>query len=151
MKRNCPITGDIAEVVESADQITVEHPKLGQYTLDANALSGLEADAGVRDRMAHWIAESRSLGIDIPNLTLEYVHLFERLADLEEAIAEWHERRGGMKSADGSGDVVTLYGEARRDLFGIKTHVADQASGAAGAVEAGRVYVLYGPLDSGAT
>ena len=28
---------------------------------------------------------------------------------------------------------------------------ADRASGAAGAVEAGRVYVLYGPLDSGAT
>ena len=28
---------------------------------------------------------------------------------------------------------------------------ADRASGAAGEVEAGRVYVLYGPLDSGAT
>ena len=145
---------------------------------------------------------------------------------------------GGLDLAADSGDVVTLYGEARRDLFGIKTHVADlvgdgradllvgafyadgpdranagklyifsaeliarlraagrrldlaqrpwpeglitvigaerdnrlgvwmtagdfdadghrdavvgadRASGAAGAVEAGRVYVLYGPLDS---
>ena len=100
MKRNCPITGDIAEVVESADRIIVEHPQLGRYTLDTNALSGLEADAGVRERMAHWIAESHSLGINIPNLTTEHVHLFERLADLEAAIAEWHERREGMKSAD---------------------------------------------------
>ena len=100
MKRNCPITGDIAEVVESADRIIVEHPKLGRYTLDTNALSGLEADAGVRERMAHWIAESHSLGINIPNLTTEPVHLFERLVDLEAAIAEWHERREGMKSAD---------------------------------------------------
>ena len=32
---------------------------------------------------------------------------------------------GGLDLADDSGDVVTLYGEARRDLFGIKTHVAD--------------------------
>ena len=148
---------------------------------------------------------------------------------------------GGLDLAADSGDVVTLYGEAQRDLFGIKTHVADlvgdgradllvgafyadapdranagklyifsaeliarlraagrrldlaqrpwpeglslvigaerddrlgvwmtagdfdgdghrdvvvgadRASGAAGEVEAGRVYVLYGPLDSGAT
>ena len=148
---------------------------------------------------------------------------------------------GGLDLATDPGDVVTLYGEARRDLFGIKTHVADlvgdgradllvgafyadgperadagklyifsaeliarlraagrrldlaqrpwpegvslvigaerddrlgvwmtagdfdgdghrdvvvgadRASGASGEVEAGRVYVLYGPLDSGAT
>ena len=100
MRRNCPITGDTAKVVESVDRIIVEHSKLGRYTLDANALSELEDDAEVRERMAHWIAESRSLGIDIPSLTIEHVHLFERLADLEEAIAEWHERREGMKSAD---------------------------------------------------
>ena len=31
-----------------------------------DALSALEADAGVKERMARWIAESRSLGIDIP-------------------------------------------------------------------------------------
>ena len=148
---------------------------------------------------------------------------------------------GGLDLATDPGDVVTLYGEARRDLFGIKTHVADlmgdgradllvgafyadapersnagklyifsaeliarlratgrrldlaqrpwpeglslvigaerdnrlgvwmtagdfdgdghrdavvgadRASGAAGAAETGRVYVLYGPLDSSAT
>ena len=65
-----------------------------------DALSALEADAGVKERMARWIAESRSLGIDIPNLTDDHIRLFERLADLEAAIAEWHERREGMKSAD---------------------------------------------------
>ena len=65
-----------------------------------DALSALEADAGVKERMARWIAESRSLGIDIPNLTDDHVRLFERLVDLEAAIAEWHERREGMKSAD---------------------------------------------------
>ena len=65
-----------------------------------DALSTLEADAGVKERMARWIAESRSLGIDIPNLTDDHVRLFERLVDLEAAIAEWHERREGMKSAD---------------------------------------------------
>ena len=65
-----------------------------------DALSALEADAGVKERMARWIAESRSLGIEIRNLTIEHVRLFEHLADLEAAIAEWHERREGMKSAD---------------------------------------------------
>ncbi len=65
-----------------------------------DALSALEADAGAKERMARWIAESRSLGIDLPSLTIEHVRLFERLADLEAAIAEWHERREGMKSAD---------------------------------------------------
>ena len=65
-----------------------------------DVLSALEADAGVKERMARWIAESRSLGIDLPSLTIEHVRLFERLADLEAAIAEWHERREGMKSAD---------------------------------------------------
>ncbi len=65
-----------------------------------DALSALEADAGVKERMARWIAESRSLGIDIPNLTDDHVRLFERLVDLEAAIAEWHERREGMESAD---------------------------------------------------
>ena len=59
-----------------------------------DALSALEADARVKERMARWIAESRSLGIDLPSLT------FERLVDLETAIAEWHERREGMKSTD---------------------------------------------------
>ena len=32
---------------------------------------------------------------------------------------------GGLDLAADPDDVVTLYGEARRDLFGIKTHVAD--------------------------
>ena len=46
--------------------------------LDANARSVLETDDEARMRMARWIAESCSLGIDIPNLTMEHVHLFGR-------------------------------------------------------------------------
>ncbi len=100
MRRNCPITGDLAEITETADRIIIEHPKLGRYMLDTNALSTLEINAEARTRMVCWIAESRSLGLDVPNLTTEHVHLFERLADLEAAISEWNERRESMKSAD---------------------------------------------------
>ena len=49
MKRNCPITGGIAEITETADRVVIEHPKLGRYMLDTNALSTLETDAGVRE------------------------------------------------------------------------------------------------------
>ena len=59
MRRNCPITGDTAKVVESVDRIIVEHSKLGRYTLDTNALSELEVDAEIRERIVHWIAESQ--------------------------------------------------------------------------------------------
>ena len=96
MKSSCPVTGDLAEIVESADQIMVEHPKLGRYILDTNVLFKLEAETEVRERIAGWDAESPSLGIDIPRLTDDHVRLFERLADWEAAIAEWHERREGM-------------------------------------------------------
>ena len=100
MKRNCPITGDIAAVTETADRVSVEHPKLGRYVLDTNALSVLEADAEVRKRMARWIAESHSSGIDVPNITVEHAHFFERLVDLEAAISEWHGQRQGIQSDD---------------------------------------------------
>ena len=85
---------------EAADRLTVEHPKLGRYVLDTTASSLLEADAGARQRVARWIVESRSLGLELPSLTVEHVHLFQRLADLEEAISEWHELRPGMEGAD---------------------------------------------------
>ena len=68
--------------------------------LDAKASSLLEADAGARQRIARWVVESRSLGLELPSLTVEHVHLFQRLADLEEAISEWHELRPGMEGAD---------------------------------------------------
>ena len=100
MKRNCPITGDMAKVTETADRVIVEHPKLGRYVLDTNALSVLEADAEVRKRMARWIAESHSSAIDVPNFTVEHVHFFERLVDLEAAISEWHGQRQGIQSDD---------------------------------------------------
>ena len=50
--------------------------------------------------MARWIAESHSLDIDIPNLTVDHVHFFERLIELETKIAEWQERRQVMQGND---------------------------------------------------
>ena len=100
MRRSCPITGDAAEMVESADQVVVDHPKLGRYVLDTNALPALAADAEARTRMARWIDESYSSGIDIPNLTVGHVHFFERLADLEAGISEWRERRQDIEHVD---------------------------------------------------
>ena len=100
MRRHCPITGDIVEITEFAEQIVVEHPILGRYRLDADTLTVLDADAEVRERMARWIAESHSSGIDIPRLTMEHVHLFERLSDLEAEISEWNEQRQDMRSDD---------------------------------------------------
>ena len=88
MKRACPVTGEPARVSEAADHLTVEHPKLGRFVLDAKASSLLEADAGARQRIARWVVESRSLGLELPSLTVEHVHLFQRLADLEEAISD---------------------------------------------------------------
>ena len=100
MKRVCPISGELAEIVESNDEIIVEQAKLGRYVLDAGAHSVLSSDAETRTRMARWIAESHSLGIDIPRLTVEHVHFFQRLTDLEERISNWHDRRHEMKSTD---------------------------------------------------
>ena len=100
MRSSCPITGDVADIVESVGRVVVEHPKLGRYVLDANAVPALAADAAARTRIARWIDESHSLGIDIPDLTVEHVHFFERLADLEAGISEWHERRQDIKQVD---------------------------------------------------
>ncbi len=100
MRRNCPVTGETARVAEAGDRVTVEHPRLGRYVLHAEALPSLEADAGARERMARWIAESRSLETEVPGLTVEHVHLFQRLADLEAAVSEWNERRQAMTEAD---------------------------------------------------
>ena len=100
MKGYCPVTGDEAEIVESADQVVVGHRKLGRYLLDANAIPALAADAEARTRMAQWIDESRSLGIGIPSLTLEHVHFFQRLPDLEARISEWLRQLQNMKQVD---------------------------------------------------
>ena len=100
MKRECPVTGEPARVSQAADLVTVEHPKLGRFVLHSNALPPLETDAGARERMARWISESRSLGLELPSLTAEHVHLFQRLAELEETVSEWHELRQTMKEAD---------------------------------------------------
>lgn len=100
MKRICPVTGDAAVIVESREQVVVEHPKFGSYALDANAVPALKADAEARTRIARWIDESRSLDIGIPGLTLEHVHFFQLLAGLEERISEWRDRRHDMKQVD---------------------------------------------------
>ena len=100
MRQECPVTGEPAQVSEAADLVTVEHPGLGRFMLHAQALPLLKADAKARERMALWIAESRSLDLDVPSLTVEHVHLLERLEDLEAAISEWNRRRHEMKQAD---------------------------------------------------
>ena len=100
MKRECPVTGEPARVSQAADLVTVAHPRLGRFVLHSRALPPLEADAEARERVARWIVESRSWELEVPSLTVEHVHLFQRLGDLEEAVSEWHELRQGMKEAD---------------------------------------------------
>ena len=100
MKGTCPITGDTADVTERAGRIVVEHPQLGGYEIEADAVPKVESDAKGRDRLARWIVESHSLGIAIPNITIEHVRIFEPLADLDAAISEWGERRNTVASVD---------------------------------------------------
>ena len=97
---SCPITGDIADIAESPEHVVVEHPKHGRYALDTDALPALAADAEAKGRMAHWIEEARSLDIGIPNLTVEHVDFFARLAGLEAQISEWHELRQAIEQED---------------------------------------------------
>lgn len=100
MRRHCPVTRDAAKMVESRQKVVVEHLRLGRYLLDVDALPVLETDAEARSRMARWIDESRSLGIGIPDLTLEHIRFFQRLTELEAQISEWRERSKAMKSVD---------------------------------------------------
>ena len=91
MTRVCPISGEMAEIVESNDEIIVEQVRLGRYILDSGAHSALSSDAETRRRMARWIAESHSLGIDLPRLTVEHVHFFR---------GERDHYLGGLQNAD---------------------------------------------------
>ena len=100
MKQECPLTGDRSGITEAPGRVVVDHPRLGRYSVDTATLSLLGADQELRRRLMHWIAESRSLDIDIPHITTEHVHLFERLADLEAEVSDWTARRGGMSSVD---------------------------------------------------
>ncbi len=100
MKRNCPVTGELAEIVEDRDRVIVEHPKYGRYAVESDALPVLSAEFEVRNRIADWIAESRSHAIDVPDLSLEYVRLFERLADLDRMVSEWNDRRRETRNED---------------------------------------------------
>ena len=100
MSGKCPITGDAAEITERGGRVVVDRPQLGGYEIEADALSEVETDAEVRERMARWIVESHSLGIGVPNITIEHVRVFERLADLDAAISEWGKQREATKSVD---------------------------------------------------
>ena len=82
-KRSCPITGETVEIAESPGHMVVENPKHGRYGLHTDALPALSADAEARARMARWIEETSSMAIEIPDLTVEHVDLFGRLAGLE--------------------------------------------------------------------
>ena len=100
MRGKCPITGDAAEISERGGRVVVDRPQLGGYEIEADVLFEVETDGEVRERLARWIVESHSLGIGIPNITIEHVRVFERLADLDAAISEWGERRETIKSVD---------------------------------------------------
>ena len=80
--------------------MVVENPKHGRYGLHTDALPALSADAEARARMARWIEETSSLAIEIPDLTVEHVDLFGRLAGLEAYISEWHHLRQAIKPED---------------------------------------------------
>ena len=63
--RNCPITADMVQITESSDYVIVVHPKIGRYVLNADCpFRPLAADADARARMARWIEETSSLGIE---------------------------------------------------------------------------------------
>lgn len=100
MKGNCPVTLESSDIVEYTDRIIVEHPKYGRYAVETDALPILSEVPEVRDRIARWIAESCSHGIGIPDLSLDYVRLFERLAELDRMISEWNDWRQKMQSKD---------------------------------------------------
>lgn len=100
MKGDCPVTGESADIVEDMDRIIVEHPKYGRYAVETDALPILSEVPEVRSRIADWIAESHLHAIDVPELSLEYVRLFEQLAELDRKIAEWNDWRQKMQSKD---------------------------------------------------
>ena len=98
VKGNCPVTGETVELVEDMDRIFVEHPTYGRYAVETDALPILSEAPEVRKRIADWIAESRSHAVEVPELSLEYVQLFERLAELDRMISEWNDWRQKMRS-----------------------------------------------------
>ena len=100
MNQECPITGDPSGIAEASARVIVDHPRFGGYSVDASALPLLGDDRELRKRLMNWIAESHALDVDIPHITTEHIHLFERLADLEAGVSEWTEHRGGMSSID---------------------------------------------------
>lgn len=100
MQGTCPLTGQAAEVDQTADLVAVEHPQLGEYRIDANALALIEGDAEARKRIANWITESHTIGIRISDITHEHVQFFKRLTYLDAARSEWAERQAAMSSSD---------------------------------------------------
>lgn len=100
MQGTCPLTGQAAEVDQNAHRVAVEHPELGEYRVDAEALGLIEGDAEIRNRLVNWIAESRSFGIRISDITIEHVQLLQRLTYLDAVRSEWAQRLAAMSSSD---------------------------------------------------
>ena len=100
MKQECPMTGDACAVTEAPGLVIVDHPRFGEYSVDADAVPVLGADRALREQLGRWFAESRSLGIDIPYLTMQHVHLLERLTELMAAAGEWAEYRETISDPD---------------------------------------------------
>ena len=100
MRSTCPITGEVAEVIETMDRVTVKHSTLGRYVIDVEAIALLTNDAKTRRNLSRWILESHSSNTPIPGLTEEYIHFIERISNLEATITEWNRLRPGMEHND---------------------------------------------------
>ena len=100
MNDRCPITGQPADVSQSAEYVVVTHPEFGQYQLQVAALHQIESDGELRTRLADWMTESHALGIDIPVIKLALADLFGRMAGLAATLPDWNQLRTSIAPAD---------------------------------------------------
>ena len=99
MMSSCPITGEVSEIIETEDQVSVEHPEFGRFVLDADALTLFSDSPGTKSNLAKWISEFHSLGFSIPRITTEHVLFSQRLTNVEDAIMEWSSLQTNMQSS----------------------------------------------------
>ena len=90
MMSSCPITGEESEIIETSDQISVEHPEFGRFVLDVDTLILLSDSPDTKSNLAKWISESHSLKLTIPRITAEHILFFQRFTNLEDTIKEWN-------------------------------------------------------------
>ena len=99
MMSSCPITGEVSEIIETTNQVSVEHPEFGRFVLDADALKLLSDSPDTKSNMAKWISEFHSLELPIPRITAEHVLFSQRLTNLEDTIMEWSSLQTIMQSS----------------------------------------------------